>query len=279
MEHGGNRRPAESIAYARPSGLEGAVTMRVRDSPIVWRVLHQTYTICNTLPSIGRGADWMYRGELHIAHAGVTMLIEPGETHCNVHTDGPLSFDTLMLDACVVDGLLRELGARGPLHFESAQLENGTVYRAFAALFEACERSGNTLEQQAYLAGGLGLLVRGHAERRTRVRTRWERDAIARVRDYLHAHLTENVSLDELVTITGLSRFHLLRVFTRSVGLPPHEYQLASRVARARHLLECGRKPVDVGADLGFADQSHFGRCFRRHVGATPGEYARATCR
>jgi AraC-like DNA-binding protein len=73
-----------------------------------------------------------------------------------------------------------------------------------------------------------------------------------------------------------MSRFHLARGFAREFGLPPHAYQIALRVERARALLARGLRAVDVAAAVGFADQSHFARHFTRAVGVTPGRYARA---
>jgi AraC-like DNA-binding protein len=93
------------------------------------------------------------------------------------------------------------------------------------------------------------------------------------VRDYLNEHVADRVCLDDLVALTGLSRFHLIRQFRRTIGVPPHEYQLMLRVARARALLERGEALADVAANLGFADQSHFGRTFRRMWRVSPGKF------
>jgi AraC-like DNA-binding protein len=74
-----------------------------------------------------------------------------------------------------------------------------------------------------------------------------------------------------------VSRFHLVHAFTSEVGLPPHAYQIHLRIRRSRALLAAGMPLGGIAADLGFADQSHFGRHFRRVVGVTPGAYANAT--
>ena len=84
-----------------------------------------------------------------------------------------------------------------------------------------------------------------------------------------------------LVQLSGASdhrrsRFQVVRVFRARYGLPPHTYQLCSRIARARALLRAGHTPAEVSALCGFADQSHFGRHFKRLVGATPARYAHA---
>jgi AraC-like DNA-binding protein len=93
-----------------------------------------------------------------------------------------------------------------------------------------------------------------------------------------HVTLVENMPFrrDELSAIAGLSPFHLVRSFTRRFGLPPHAYQIHVRVERARALLTTGMPPVQVASSVGFADQSHFTRHFRRINNVTPANYARA---
>ena len=68
-------------------------------------------------------------------------------------------------------------------------------------------------------------------------------------------------------------RFRLSRAFKEAFGLPPHAYLIQLRLARARQLLGRGLAPAQVAADLGFADQSHLGRWFRRAYGVTPAYY------
>lgn len=84
--------------------------------------------------------------------------------------------------------------------------------------------------------------------------------------------LGENLSLADLAAECELSPFHFARAFKVTFGFPPHEYQLQLRVARARTLLgqETGRTIADIASELGFADESHFRRHFRRIVGTTP---------
>ncbi len=60
-------------------------------------------------------------------------------------------------------------------------------------------------------------------------------------------------------------------------GLAPHAYLVQLRLARARRLLADGLSPAETAAALGFADQSHLGRWFRRAYGLTPAAY-RARC-
>ena len=99
--------------------------------------------------------------------------------------------------------------------------------------------------------------------------------AIERARHYLHDNFNESVSLDQLVALTRLSRFHLVRAFALHTGIPPHAYQLKLRIERACALLRAGITAAETATQVGFADQSHFTRHFKRLRRITPGQYAR----
>lgn len=94
------------------------------------------------------------------------------------------------------------------------------------------------------------------------------------VRDYIHQHLAESITLDDLASAVGLSRFHFARRFRTTAGIPPHEFVLQRRIERARTLLERTNTPLlDIALACGFADQPHLTREFKKRVGVTPGRY------
>lgn len=99
---------------------------------------------------------------------------------------------------------------------------------------------------------------------------------VRRARDWLNHHFNESITLEQLAEVAQLSPFHLLRTFRHAVGLPPHTYQTRLRIERARRMLQTGVPPTLVAPAVGFADQSHFTRHFRRVLGITPGAYQAA---
>jgi AraC-like DNA-binding protein len=84
------------------------------------------------------------------------------------------------------------------------------------------------------------------------------------------------VSLAELASLSGVSRFQLLRGFAREVGITPHAYLVQQRVRLARRLLADGEAPAQAAIQAGFADQSHMTRAFVRQLGITPSRYRAA---
>jgi AraC family transcriptional regulator len=90
--------------------------------------------------------------------------------------------------------------------------------------------------------------------------------------EYIEEHLDSEVSLDELAAVAHLSTYHFARLFKASTGLPPHQYVIARRIERAKQLLRGDDLSLaQVAARVGFWDQGHFTRHFKRLVGVTPG--------
>jgi AraC-like DNA-binding protein len=102
------------------------------------------------------------------------------------------------------------------------------------------------------------------------------RSALVNVRDFIRQNCTRLVTLDELARVSGLSRFHLVRIFAKEFGLPPHAYQIYIQIERAKALLDAGMLPAVVAAETGFSDQSHFTRHFKKLNGITPRAYVAA---
>ncbi len=98
--------------------------------------------------------------------------------------------------------------------------------------------------------------------------------SLCRVRTYLMDHLCENIPLQQLSAVAGLSTYHLLRSFRQVYGVPPHTYQNLQRIQRARCLINRGEEPLSrLALSLGFSDQSHFTRVFKGTLGISPGRY------
>ena len=90
---------------------------------------------------------------------------------------------------------------------------------------------------------------------------------------YIHQNYPGDVSLADIARAANLSPYHLTRVFKKAAGISPHQYLLQVRVNSARSLLTAGagdRSLAEIAAAVGFADQSHLTRHFKRMLGVTP---------
>lgn len=100
--------------------------------------------------------------------------------------------------------------------------------------------------------------------------------ALERALGYIHDHLCENFALADLAHAACISRFHFARLFRASVGCSPMEYVLKARMEAAKQMLARGdQKIAATAAALGFFDQSHFTRTFRRMIGISPRAFSR----
>lgn len=142
----------------------------------------------------------------------------------------------------------------------------GATWEAFNALHHHAPRMVRDHALQSLLAR----LTHGYPWRKKGAPANVSRYALNRAREYLQAHFHEDIGLDTLAHVAGMDRFRLNREFRAAFGLPPHAWLVQLRLVEARRLLRQGLSPALVAAQVGFADQSHLGRWFRRayHIDA-----------
>lgn len=249
----------------------------VHSRPHFPRHAHPTYA----LGVVYWGANrFRYRGAFHTAPAGTLCTVTPDEVH-TVEPSGDVGFAYRCLYPPV--DLVREAaesiaGRRiGRTIILPPVIEDAEAARELYALFDADIAGSPRLAREAGLLAFLARVVMRHAVERIVPRAPSLRaKAIERAREYLSAHCAENVALAQLAQVSGLPAFSLLRGFARAYGLPPHAWLIQERVRRAQALLREGLAPADVATEVGFTDQSHLNRHFKRVLGITPGSYRRA---
>ena len=92
----------------------------------------------------------------------------------------------------------------------------------------------------------------------------------------LEREFARTVTLDELARRAGINKYHLVREFRRSFGMPPYRYLELVRVMLARKLLREGMRLADAAFTAGFCDRSRFTRRFKSVPGVPPGRYSRS---
>ena len=101
----------------------------------------------------------------------------------------------------------------------------------------------------------------------------------ARLRELLDAHVSSGLTLAEAADVLGAHQVHLVRSFSATYGVAPHAYLTGRRIDLARKALLNGQPPADVAAMVGFCDQAHLTRTFKRYLGVPPARFARGTIR
>ena len=118
--------------------------------------------------------------------------------------------------------------------------------------------------------------VRRHLGASEPVAAHTESSVARRFRDMLDADPFGHTTLTEAGVFLERNPTHLARSFAATFGVSPHAYRTAGRIEAARRLLLDGMPAADVAATVGFHDQAHLSRHFRRHTSATPGAFARS---
>jgi AraC-like DNA-binding protein len=137
----------------------------------------------------------------------------------------------------------------------------------------ALEDPGDELEAEsrlAFVAERLQLHLGAHARAAESVRS----DVAQQLRELIDAGFCEKVTLSQASAAIHAHPAHLVRMFSREFGISPHQYLTGRRVDLARRLLLDGVPPSAAAATVGFFDQSHLNRSFRRLLGTSPGRYA-----
>lgn len=99
---------------------------------------------------------------------------------------------------------------------------------------------------------------------------------IRTVRDFVEAHLANEISLQDMAAVSGLPSDSFARCFRASLGVAPYQYVQERRIRNAEALLAGSALPIsEIALDCGFSSQSHLNKAFKRLTGHTPGSYRR----
>jgi AraC-like DNA-binding protein len=212
-----------------------------------------------------------YRGGHIHAGPGSIVVLEPGE----MHTGGPAAPEGYAYRALYAEPLLITDGTLGGTpHFREPVLDDPQLAAALRRAHTELSACPDPLEAESRLPWLLTALARRHSTARPADDTVPGGDRLAlAVRDRLADDLLDPPSLADLAADLGLSRYQLLRAFRTTMGVPPYAWLAQYRVTRARGLLEAGLRPAEVAGCVGFADQAHLTRWFRRVLGVTPAAY------
>lgn len=265
----------EHARYSYFPGLPGTELLTARFVTTSFtRHTHPTYTIGVITGGV---EEFTHPGGTARVGPGGLALVHPGEVHTG-HAGVPegWGYRVFYPPPEVVEGIGRELGMRGTPTFSEAGPYAPGVARLLAKAHLSAE-AGDPLAASSRLREGLALLLRSHGRapvpEPARVRARPE---VTLARDILAADLLAPPTLEELGARVGLGPFALNRAFRAAHGLPPHAYLNQLRVERARGMLRAGHSASWIAPVVGFADQAHLTRHFKRHLGVPPGAYQRS---
>ena len=217
------------------------------------------------------------RGECHVTTPGDLLLFNPGDNHACESEDGqPLDYRCINIGRDVMAKAAREIAGitQEPVFARSVVFHCGLT-RDLREVHNMILRGEKGVQKEEKFYFLLEQLLRDYAQAGESEPKVEQRAEIRTVCEYLAANYAKNISLDELAKLACLSKYHLLRAFTKETGITPYCYLETIRIDRAKELLKRGNLPADVAQETGFSDQSHFSNAFKYMIGLTPGQFRR----
>ncbi len=232
---------------------------------------------------VQRGATTTsYRKAFYDMPAGTIIVINPGELHTGqAASEQGWTYRMFYPKASLLQRIASELAdhPRDIPFFSSPVIHDDYLANLLLKLHRTLENHDHSaVERESRFWWTMAQLIVHYADDSPPIRPGismpgLERNCVKKVRDYIEAHYADNISLQQLASLVNLNRYHLLRLFTKTTGLPPHAYLTYVRARQAKQLLARGFPIAEVAYQTGFVDQSHMTKRFKRVFGITPGQY------
>lgn len=215
--------------------------------------------------------------EEYVLNSGDIIIFNPGDPHACEQVDGrTLDYRCLNIEPAVMRRYAAEMTGHDAMpRFTTHVLFQNELVETLQELHDLILAERQDFCKEELLLVLLEQLISEHSDTE---RTNAEQEQIAeitRVCAYIESHYMDSIALNELSDLVSLSKYHLLRLFTRQKGISPYRYLETIRINHAKRLLEQGLFPMEVAARTGFSDQSHFTNFFKKLIGLTPRQYRR----
>ncbi|MEC4719811.1 AraC family transcriptional regulator [Noviherbaspirillum sp. CPCC 100848] len=218
------------------------------------------------------------RGKVEAAR-GDTITVNPGEVHDGAPVGGAeRTWKILYFEPAIVGNISADIseGKSSAYEFSFPVIRSGALAAHFHRLYAAVTGGGMNAQSLLCEESLLLLLADARCARADAGKRLMVPAAIRTARALIDDDPCAAVSLEDLSRVTGLSRFQVVRGFSRALGMTPHAYLIQRRIDAARRMIAHGSPLAEAAAGSGFADQSHMTRIFVRKYGISPRAYADA---
>ena len=215
------------------------------------------------------------KGKEYTIESGDLILFNPGDNHICEQIDGnTLDYRCINIQTEVMSKAVFDITGRGYLpYFETQVVFHSELVSLLKELHLMIMQEETDFRKEEIFFFLLEQLIKEYTRQDLSI-PKSEQSAEAKaICDYLEQNYMKNITLDDLRGITGLSKYYLLRSFTKQKGISPYSYLETIRINKAKKLLEQGVLPIDVALQTGFTDQSHFSNFFKKFIGLTPKQY------
>ena len=228
---------------------------------------HFHETVCITL--VQEGAECTEaKGKSLLAPRGGISLTPHLEAHANPNpnVDG-YSFLTFYVNPDVICHIL----GKSSFQFTHRVVQNISLYQS---LYRWASNPGSDkCIQEKTFRQVLRKLVLKYTQAPKELHSGLPVGKLTDVLSFMNSQFHEPLSSNYLAQMAGMSPYQFIRSFKKEKGITPVQYLILKRVEAAKKMLREGNTQVDVALRVGFFDQSHFSRNFRRFTGMTPRAY------
>ena len=230
---------------------------------------HDTYTIGLTHDGIFKSINEKITT---LSYKNSTRVINPGEIHYGNSDSWKYTnfYPSIELVSEVYEQIFFE--KKIPV-FDKHIIEDINLYNLLFNFFFSAYENQDKLNIEINLINALSYLIKNYTTSSKNYEPLFDDKIIVKNSiEFIKDSIETNISLDELALNSQLSKYHFLRVFKKQMGLTPHQYILTQRVQKGKELVLKGTKLNEVASAVGFADQSHFIRSFKKIYGYLPSQ-------
>lgn len=217
------------------------------------------------------------KGKEYDTSAGDLILFNPRDNHYCAPVNGELlDYRAVNIKPEVMSRAVKEITGEAYMpYFTQNLVYKSDITQSVQDLYQAVLSNAPLLEKEENLFFLLDQILREYASDFESADVLRPNRQIQSLCQYMEEHFTENVTLDDLLSMTDFGKSYLLRSFTRQTGVSPYRYLQTIRLDKAKRFLEEGIAPIDAAGMAGFSDQSHFTHFFKEFIGLTPKQYQR----
>ena len=217
------------------------------------------------------------KGKEYDTSAGDLILFNPRDNHYCAPVNGELlDYRAVNIKPEVMSRAVKEITGEAYMpYFTETVVYKSDIAQSVQDLYRAVLNDAPLLEKEENLFFLLDQILREYASDFESADVLRPNRQIQSLCQYMEEHFAENVTLDELLSMTDFGKSYLLRSFTRQTGVSPYRYLQTIRLDKAKRFLEEGISPIDAAGMAGFSDQSHFTHFFKEFIGLTPKQYQR----
>lgn len=211
----------------------------------------------------------------YITETGDLLLFNPRDNHICEQIDGKtLDYRCINIQPDTMSKAVFEITGKEYLpYFTSQVVFHSELVALLRELHQMIMEEEKDFRKEEIFFFLLEQLIQEYTEKEVHAENTSQSTEVKSICEFLETNYMENITLDDLCKLTGLSKYYLLRSFTKQKGISPYSYLETIRIDKAKKLLEQGILPIDVALQTGFTDQSHFSNFFKKFIGLTPKQY------